>query len=164
MMESIKEDVYNNVRNNVYLQDRISWFNANSNLGNPFDLSSTPTPTPPVKPKTENVSDKSEMLNTLSNALAYISSTKVSPQRSDCIAMAGNIEIAFDNNAIVRIVSQDGNLVLHKRKHIYRLGTNSNKLFVGECNGCGCTWRQTKLALYQFVKYIKRDKYEKKVY
>lgn len=120
MMESIKEDVYNNVRNNVYIQDKFPGSTQTPIWETHLTSASTPTPTPPVKPKTENVSDKSEMLNTLSNALAYISSTKVSPKER--IAMAGKLEIAFDNNAIVRIVSQDGNLVLHKENISIYLG------------------------------------------
>ena len=47
--------------------------------------------------------------------------------------MAGKLEIAFDNNAIVRIVSQDGNLVLHKENIsiiilIYLIGSISGLL------------------------------------
>lgn len=120
MMESIKEDVYNNVRNNVYIQDKFPGSTQTPIWETHLTSASTPTPTPPVKPKTENVSDKSEMLNTLSNALAYISSTKVSAKER--IVMAEKLEKAFDNNAIVRIMSQDGNLVLHKENISIYLG------------------------------------------
>lgn len=81
---------------------------------------SAPSPTTPDKPNTERVSDKSEMLNTLTNVMSYLSSTKVSPKER--IALAGKIEQAFTSNAIVRIMSQDGNLVVDKENISIFLG------------------------------------------
>ena len=60
------------------------------------------------------------MLNTLSNALAYISSTKVTPRER--IAIAGKIEKVFTSNAVVRIMSQDGNIVVDKENISVFLG------------------------------------------
>ena len=60
------------------------------------------------------------MLNTLTNVMSYLSSTKVSPKER--IALAGKIEQAFTSNAIVRIMSQDGNLVVDKENISIFLG------------------------------------------
>ncbi len=120
MMSSIKEDVYNNVRNNAQIQNIEPGATQTPIWETHLTSANTPTTTPPDKPNTEDVSDKSEMLNTLSNALAYISSTKVAPRER--IAIAGKIEKAFTSNAVVRIMSQDGNIVVDKENISVFLG------------------------------------------
>lgn len=120
MMQSIKEDVYNSVRNCTGIQRKYPGTTQTPIWETHLISASTPTPTPPDKPKTEKVSDKSEMLNTLSNAFAYISSTKVTPKER--IALAGKLEKEFADNTIVRIISQDGNQVLHKENISIYLG------------------------------------------
>ena len=120
MMSSIKEDVYNNVRNNAQIQNIEPGATQTSIWETHLTSANTPTTTPPDKPNTEDVSDKSEMLNTLSNALAYISSTKVTPRER--IAIAGKIEKVFTSNAVVRIMSQDGNIVVDKENISVFLG------------------------------------------
>lgn len=120
MMSSIKEDVYNNVRNNAQIQNIEPGATQTPIWETHLKSANTPTTTPPDKPNTEDVSDKSEMLNTLSNALAYISSTKVAPRER--IAIAGKIEKAFTSNAVVRIMSQDGNIVVDKENISVFLG------------------------------------------
>ena len=120
MMESIKEDVYNDVSNNVGLQNQAPGSTQTPIWEANLTSASTPSPTTPDKPNTERVSDKSEMLNTLTNVMSYLSSTKVSPKER--IALAGKIEQAFTSNAIVRIMSQDGNLVVDKENISIFLG------------------------------------------
>ena len=120
MMSSIKEDVYNNVRNNAQIQNIEPGGTQTPIWETHLTSANTPTTTPPDKPNTEDVSDKSEMLNTLSNALAYISSTKVTPRER--IAIAGKIEKVFTSNAVVRIMSQDGNIVVDKENISVFLG------------------------------------------
>lgn len=120
MMESIKEDVYNDVSNNVGLQNQAPGSTQTPIWEANLTSASTPSPTTPDKPNTERVSDKSEMLNTLTNVMSYLSSTKVSPKER--IALAGKIEQAFTSNAIVRIISQDGNLVVDKENISIFLG------------------------------------------
>ena len=112
MMESIKEDVYNDVRNNTSLQSQAPGSTQTPIWEANLTSASTPSPTTPDKPDTEKVSDKSEILNTLTNALSYISSTKVSQRER--IALASKLEQVFTNNAIVRIMSQDGSFVVNK--------------------------------------------------
>lgn len=120
MMESIKEDVYNDVSNNVGLQNQAPGSTQTPIWEANLISASAPSPTTPDKPNTERVSDKSEMLNTLTNVMSYLSSTKVSPKER--IALAGKIEQAFTSNAIVRIMSQDGNLVVDKENISIFLG------------------------------------------
>lgn len=120
MMESIKEDVYNDVSNNVGLQNQAPGSTQTPIWEAKLTSASAPSPTTPDKPNTERVSDKSEMLNTLTNVMSYLSSTKVSPKER--IALAGKIEQAFTSNAIVRIMSQDGNLVVDKENISIFLG------------------------------------------
>lgn len=120
MMESIKEDVYNDVSNNVGLQNQAPGSTQTPIWEANLTSASAPSPTTPDKPNTERVSDKSEMLNTLTNVMSYLSSTKVSPKER--IALAGKIEQAFTSNAIVRIMSQDGNLVVDKENISIFLG------------------------------------------
>lgn len=120
MMESIKEDVYNDVSNNVGLQNQAPGSTQTPIWEAKLISASAPSPTTPDKPNTERVSDKSEMLNTLTNVMSYLSSTKVSPKER--IALAGKIEQAFTSNAIVRIMSQDGNLVVDKENISIFLG------------------------------------------
>ena len=120
MMQSIKEDVYNSVRNCVGIQRKYPGTTQTPIWETHLTSASTPTPTTPDKPNTEEVSDKSGMLNNLSNALAYISSTKVAPR--DRIAMASKIEKSFASNAVVRIMSQDGNIVVDKENISVFLG------------------------------------------
>lgn len=120
MMESIKEDVYNDVSNNVGLQNQAPGSAQTPIWEANLTSASAPSPTTPDKPNTERVSDKSEMLNTLTNVMSYLSSTKVSPKER--IALAGKIEQAFTSNAIVRIMSQDGNLVVDKENISIFLG------------------------------------------
>lgn len=120
MMESIKEDVYNDVSNNVGLQNQAPGSTQTPIWEAKLTSASAPSPTTPDKPNTERVSDKSEMLNTLTNVMSYLSSTKVSPKER--IALAGKIEQAFKSNAIVRIMSQDGNLVVDKENISIFLG------------------------------------------
>lgn len=120
MMQSIKEDVYNSVRNSVGIQRKYPGTTQTPIWETHLTSASTPTPTTPDKPNTEEVSDKSGMLNNLSNALAYISSTKVAPR--DRIAMASKIEKSFASNAVVRIMSQDGNIVVDKENISVFLG------------------------------------------
>lgn len=120
MMESIKEDVYNDVSNNVGLQNQAPGSTQTPIWEAKLTSARAPSPTTPDKPNTERVSDKSEMLNTLTNVMSYLSSTKVSPKER--IALAGKIEQAFTSNAIVRIMSQDGNLVVDKENISIFLG------------------------------------------
>lgn len=120
MMESIKEDVYNDVSNNVGLQNQAPGSTQTPIWEAKLTSASAPSPTTPDKPNTERVSDKSEMLNTLTNVMSYLSSTKVSPKER--IALAGKIEQAFTSNAIVRIMSQDCNLVVDKENISIFLG------------------------------------------
>ncbi len=120
MMESIKEDVYNKVLSNEQIQNIEPGATQTPIWETHLTSVSTPTPTPPDKPDTEEVSDKSEMLNTLSNVLAYISSTRVTPRER--IAMAGKLEKAFANNTIVKTMSQDGNVVVHRENISVFLG------------------------------------------
>lgn len=120
MMESIKEDVYNDVSNNVGLQNQAPGSTQTPIWEANLTSASAPSPTTPDKPNTKRVSDKSEMLNTLTNVMSYLSSTKVSPKER--IALAGKIEQAFTSNAIVRIMSQDGNLVVDKENISIFLG------------------------------------------
>lgn len=120
MMNSIKEDVYNDVRNNASLQSQAPGSTQTPIWEANLNSASTPTPTPPDRPGTERVSDKSEILNTLSNALSYISSTKVS--QKERISLAGKLEQVFASNTIVRIMSQDGSFVVNKEEISIFLG------------------------------------------
>lgn len=120
MMESIKEDVYNDVSNNAGLQSQAPGSTQTPIWEANLASASTPPDTPIKRPDTENVSDKSEMLNTLTNALSYLSSTKVSQRER--IALASKFEQAFTNNAIVRIMSQDGSFVVNKENISIFLG------------------------------------------
>lgn len=120
MMQSIKEDVYNSVRNSEGIQRKYPGATQTPIWETHLTSASTPDTAIPGKPNTEEVSDKSEMLNSLANALAYISSTKVAPRER--IAVAGKIEKAFTANAVVKIISQDGNQVLHKENISIYLG------------------------------------------
>lgn len=120
MMESIKEDVYNDVSNNVGLQNQAPGSTQTPIWETNLTSASAPSPTTPDKPNTERVSDKSEMLNTLTNVMSYLSSTKVSPKER--ITLVGKVEQAFTSNAIVRIMSQDGNVVIDKENISIFLG------------------------------------------
>lgn len=120
MMESIKEDVYNDVRNNASLQSQAPGSTQTPIWKANLTSASTPVTTPPAKPDTEKVSDKSEILNTLTNALSYISSTQVSERER--ISLAGKFEQVFTNDAVVRIMSQDGNIVVNKENISVFLG------------------------------------------
>lgn len=120
MMNSIKEDVYSNVLNNAKIQNIEPGTTQTPIWETHLSSANTPTPTTPDKPDTEKVSDKSEMLNTLSNALAYISSTKITPRER--IAVAGKLGKSFASNAVVRIMSQDGSIVVDKENISVFLG------------------------------------------
>ena len=113
MLKEIKQQVYNDVKSDEDIQRRFPgstqtplWDN---NLVNTKRASNT-KPTPPNP--NPNSNDKAIMKNALDKALAYISSTNA--DELERIKIKKKIEKAFAKNLIVKIMSQDGDIVVDR--------------------------------------------------
>ena len=132
MLSELKEDVQDYVANDVGIQRKKPGATQTPIWVNNLVDANSPKVTPPDKPKSDTGSDKViEVKNFLNEAFAYISSTKV--DATDRIKIAEELKAIFSSDLIVKIISQDGNLVVDKEpisNFLGRICTSSSLLNV----------------------------------
>ena len=139
MMSSVKKDVYEDVRTCEGIQRRFPgstqtpyWECAGVREGNLISTNrpSVTKPTPPGLDETPTSKDDRTIIKTeLDRALSFISSKNVDERQR--IAAANKIKQAFASDMIVRIMSQDGNVVVDKEPistFLGRISTDSGLL------------------------------------
>lgn len=120
MMSSIKEDVYDDVRSCEGIQRRFPgstqtpyWECAGVGEGNLISTNRPPVtnPTPPTTTTTPK-DDRTILKTELDRVLSFISSTNVDRQQR--VSAIEKIKPVFTDNMNVRIMSQDGNVVVDR--------------------------------------------------
>ena len=114
ILAEIKKTVYEDVKNDAGIQRRYPGSTQTPIWDNHLVAASTPAPTqqtPPDKQETRT-NDMTILKTALNKALAYISSN--SADEMERIKAAKKIETAFKGNMTVRIMSQDGDVVVDK--------------------------------------------------
>ena len=120
MMSTIKEDVYEDVRSCEGIQRRFPgstqtpyWECAGVREGNLISTNRPPVtnPTPPTTTTTPK-DDRTIMKTELDRVLSFISSTNVDRQQR--VSAIEKIKPVFTDNMTVRIMSQDGNVVVDR--------------------------------------------------
>lgn len=114
MMREIKQSVYDDVRSHEGIQRQFPGSTQTPIWDNNLSAASRPTktkPTPPTETPT-NKDDKTIMKTDLDRVLSFISSTNVDELQR--IAAIEKIKPAFANDLTVRIMSQDGNVVVDR--------------------------------------------------
>lgn len=122
MMANIKEDVSDDVKTCEGIQRRFPgstqtpyWECAGVSEGNLIPTS-RPNVTPPTPPNTDRMptpkDDRTIMKTELDKVLSFISSTNVAQQQR--ISAIEKIKPVFADNMTVRIMSQDGNVVVDR--------------------------------------------------
>lgn len=110
----IKKMVYEDVKNDTGIQRRYPGSTQTPVWDNHLVAANTPAPTqqtPPDKKETQT-NDMTILKTALNKALAYISSHSV--DEMERIKAAKKIETAFKGNMTVKIMSQDGDVVVDK--------------------------------------------------
>lgn len=120
MMRTIKEDVYEDVRSCEGIQRRFPgstqtpyWECAGVSEGNLISTNRPPVtnPTPPTTTTTPK-DDRTILKTELDRVLSFISSTNVDRQQR--VSAIEKIKPVFTDNMTVRIMSQDGNVVVDR--------------------------------------------------
>lgn len=109
MLRGVKQSVYDKVKSDHPGKTQTPIWDNNLIAAN---RPSVTTPAPPTTPPTTNKNDETTMKTKLDQVLAYISSTNV--DRTQRMAMAEKYKPAFASDLIVRIMSQDGDVVVDK--------------------------------------------------
>ena len=128
MMKKIKEDVYEDVRTCEGIQRRFPGSTQTPYWKKNLDTASRPPITPPTPPSTTPTpkDDRTIIKTELDRVLSFISSTNVDARQR--ISAANKIKQAFASDMIVRIMSQDGNVVVDKEPISSYLGRISTDL------------------------------------
>lgn len=114
MMREVKQSVYDDVRSHEGIQRQFPGSTQTPIWDNNLSAASRPTktkPTPPTETPT-NKDDKTIMKTDLDRVLSFISSTNVDEQQR--IAAIEKIKPVFASDLTVRIMSQDGNVVVDR--------------------------------------------------
>lgn len=114
MMQEIKQSVYDDVRSHEGIQRQFPGSTQTPIWDNNLSAANRPTktkPTPPTETPT-NKDDKTIMKTDLDRVLSFISSTNVDELQR--IAAVEKIKPAFASDLTVRIMSQDGNVVVDR--------------------------------------------------
>ena len=131
MMREVKASVSEDVRTSEIIQSRFPGTTQTPIWDSNLTSANRPPitqPTPPTKTPKPN-DDKTIMKTDLDKALSFISSTKVGDRQR--IEAANRIKQAFKSDMIVRIMSQDGNVVVDKEpisSFLGRISTDSGLL------------------------------------
>lgn len=114
MLAEIKKKVYEDVKNDVGIQSRYPGSTQTPIWDNHLVAASTPAQTRQTPPDKQEIrtNDLTILKTLLNKALAYISSN--SADEMERIKAAKKIETAFKGNMTVRIMSQDGDVVVDK--------------------------------------------------
>lgn len=133
MLEEVKNSVSEDVRTCEDIQRRFPgttqtpfWKSKNGISSASRPRQTTPTPPPTPKPDTD---DRTIMKTQLDRVLSYISSSNVDANQR--MAAVSKIKPAFSNDLVVRIMSQDGNIVVDKESistFLGRISTDSGLL------------------------------------
>ena len=115
MMRDVKRSVSEDVRTCEGLQQRFPGTTQTPIWDNNLTSADRPAPTKPVTPSetiTQQEDDRTIMKTKLNRILSFISSSTIDEIQR--ITTAENIKEAFSSNLTVRIMSQDGNVVVDK--------------------------------------------------
>lgn len=114
ILVGIKRSVYENVKNDAVIQSRHPGSTQTPIWLNGLIAANAPAPSRPAPPKKEEIqtNDITILKTKLNKALAYISSN--SADETERIRAAQKIKTEFKDNIMVRIMSQDGNIVVDK--------------------------------------------------
>ena len=114
MMKEIKSSVSEDVRTCEGIQRRFPGTTQTPIWDCNIVAANRPQPTPPIPPTptTPTPNDKTIMKTELDRVLSFISSTNV--DETERISAIEKIKPAFANNLTVRIMSQDGNIVVDR--------------------------------------------------
>lgn len=114
MMKKIKEDVYEDVRTCEGIQRRFPGSTQTPYWKKNLYAANRPQPTLPTPPSPTSTpkDDKTIIKTELDRALSFISSTNVDESRR--VEIADKIEPVFARNLTVRMMSQDGDVVVDK--------------------------------------------------
>lgn len=125
MLQTLKYEVYNNVRNNTSIQRSHPGATQTPLWENNLTTASAPQPTNQEQPsQVVSSGSKTEVKTQLDKLLCYISSYQV--DEMDRITLSKKMERLFAKNTVVRIMSQDGNVVVDKEtpeKFLSRIAT-----------------------------------------
>ncbi len=128
MMEQVKKEVSSDVRTCESIQRKhpgttqTPYWKSNLTSSNRPSTTKPTSPTPTPTPK----NDKTIMKTEIDRILSFISSTNVDDVKR--IEVADKLESIFTNNLVVRIMSQDGNVVVDKESistFLGRISTSS---------------------------------------
>lgn len=133
MLEQVKTSVSEDVRTCEDIQRRFPgttqtpfWKSKSGISSASRPRQTTPTPPPTPKPDTD---DRTIMKTQLDRVLSYISSSNVDANQR--MAAVSKIKPVFSNDLVVRIMSQDGNIVVDKESistFLGRISTDSGLL------------------------------------
>lgn len=114
MLDEIKKTVYEDVQNDTYIQRSFPGSTQTPIWDNHLVAANTPAPSQPTPPRQDETqtNDLTILKTSLNKALAYISSNRV--DEMERIRAAQKLKSQFNNNIMVRIMSQDGNIVVDK--------------------------------------------------
>lgn len=114
ILTEIKKAVYEDVKNDAGIQRSYPGSTQTPIWDNHLVAANAPAPTKPTPPNKENTqtNDKTILKTALNKALAYISSN--SADEMERIKAAQKIKTAFKSDLMVRIMSQDGSIVVDK--------------------------------------------------
>lgn len=114
MMREVKSSVFEDVRTCEGIQLRFPGTTQTPYWESNLTSANRPSPTPPTTPTPTppNPDDKTIMKRDLDRVLSFISSTNVDEQQR--ISAIEKIKPAFADNMTVRIMSQDGNVVVDR--------------------------------------------------
>lgn len=114
MMREVKSSVFEDVRTCEGIQLRFPGTTQTPYWESNLTSANRPSPTPPTPPTPTppNPDDKTIMKRDLDRVLSFISSTNVDEQQR--ISAIEKIKPAFTDNMTVRIMSQDGNVVVDR--------------------------------------------------
>lgn len=114
MLDEIKKTVYEDVQNDTYIQRSFPGSTQTPIWDNHLVAANTPAPSQPTPPRRDETqtNDLTILKTSLNKALAYISSNRV--DEMERIRAAQKLKSQFNNNIMVRIMSQDGNIVVDK--------------------------------------------------
>ena len=114
MLAEIKKTVYDEVKNNVGIQNKFPGSTQTPVWESHLIAASSPAPTRPAPPAKEVTRTDDEVISktALNKALAYISSN--SADEMERIRAAERLKDSFSGNLTVKILSQDGDIVIDK--------------------------------------------------
>lgn len=126
MLEAVKKNVYNDVRNCVGIQKEQPGATQTPIWENNLTSTSRPRGTKPTMPAVSGAdNDKSKYISVLNDAFAYITSSNVDAM--DRIRCAEKTKPLFAGGLIVKVLTQDGNTVVERipiEKYLGRISTN----------------------------------------